>query len=216
MNSTIQQGYHTAYTLAAQAFALADPAVCARFCAADYLVEQSCLRLAYLQQSYLIHWPSASVRHAGTGEEAPLVVQVLLLEYVLHANGQHPSGELIAFREIPGAATYDGPFSKRALLPLVNTFAGQGRLLLAAAASLGGTQATVADVSVTLPILPLLPLTYGIWHADDEFPASGVILFDASARKLLSIECLVVAASNGVYALMKAARLLGSTGERAE
>jgi hypothetical protein len=212
MDSAIQQGYHTAYRLAAQAFAIADPAVHARLCEADYLVAQACLRLSYLQHPYLIHWPSASVRHADTGEEAPLPVQVLLLNYVLHANGQHPSGMLIAFREIPGAATYDGPFNKRAILPLVNTFAGQERLLLAAADTMGGTPATVADTSVTLPILPLLPITYGIWHGDDEFPASGVILFDESARKLLTIECLVVAASNGVYAMMKAARTLGLTG----
>ncbi|HEY3377003.1 MAG TPA: DUF3786 domain-containing protein [Armatimonadota bacterium] len=210
MESTIQQGYHTAYTHAAQAFALADPAVCAHLCGADYLAAQASLRLAYLQQPYLIHWPSAAVRHAVTGEEAPLAVQVLLLNYVLYANGQHPSGTLIAFREIPGAATYDEPFSKRALRPLMKTFDGQGPLLLAAAMTLGGTPATVADVSVTLPILPRLPVTYGLWHGDDEFPASGVILFDASSRKLLTIECLVVAASNGVYALMKAARTLGT------
>jgi len=216
MDSTQQHGYRTACRHAAQAFALADPAVCARVCEADYLVEHASLRLSYLQQPYLIHWPNAEVQHAGTGEEASLAVPVLLLNYVLHANGQHPSGAWIAFREIPGAATYDGPFSKRALLPLVKTFDGQERLLLAAAVTLGGTSATVADVSVTLPILPLLPVTYGLWHGDDEFTASGVILFDASARKLLTIECLVVAASNGVYAMMKAARMLGSTGERAE
>lgn len=211
MDSTIQQGYHTAYTLAAQAFALADPAVCARLCGADYLGAQACLRLPYLHQPYLIHWPSAAVRHADTGEEAPLAVQVLLLNYVLHANGQHSSGALIAFREIPGAATYDGPFNKRALSPLVKTFDGQGPLLWAVAATLGGSPASVADVSVTLPVLPLLPVTFGIWHGDDEFPASGVILFDASARKLLPIECIVVAASNGVYALMKAARMLNKS-----
>jgi hypothetical protein len=212
MDSTIQQGYQTAYALAAGAFALADPAMCARLCGADYLVEQASLRLSYLQQPYLIHWPSASVRQAGTGEEAPLSVRVLLLNYALSAHGQHPSGTLIAFREIPGAATYEGPFNKRALLPLVHTFAGQESTLSAAAMSFGGIPATVADVSVTLMILPLLPVTYGLWRGDDEFPASGVILFDSSARKLLSIECLVVAASNGVYALMKAARMLAATG----
>ena len=205
MDSSIQQGYRTAFAQLAEALSACDPQLCARLSGGRYHSEQRCVTLEYLRQPYSVDWPSGSVRHAVSGVEAAPALSVLLLNYLMYANGQHQRGSLIAFRDIPGAANYQGPFHQRAIRPLVQTFDAKGEVLLAAAASLGGSPAEIADTSVLLPILPLLSVCYAIWHGDDEFPASGTILFDASVRKLLPPECLVVAASNGVYALMKAA-----------
>ena len=198
--TNLQKGQQVACDLTVERFSSADPAELARRCRAEYT--DAGLRLIYLGQAYIIRWPSGEVEKEGSEESIPLSMKVLLLNYVLSAHGE-PTGELISFRDIPGAATYEPSFNKRALNPLVKTFDGKPDLLYAAAERLGGTRASIADASVTIPVLPLLQVTYGIWHGDEEFPASGVILFDSSARRLLPIECLVAAASNGVYALMK-------------
>lgn len=199
-----QLGYETACREAAVLFAAAEPARLAVRCGATYDPATQMARVTYLGQPYDAHWPDGAVTKAS-GETAPLAVQVLILNYLLHAR-QLPTGELIAFREVPGAATYEEPFNKRSVNPFVKTFDNKPELLYAVAERLGGRAAGVGDASVTLDVLPLLPVTYAIWHSDEEFPATGTILFDASARRMLSIECLVVAAANGVYAMMGVAR----------
>jgi len=210
MESNLQKGYQTACQTAIAAFANANLAELARMSESVLFEESRSLRVQYLGQPYDLRWPSGDVCNATTGDSAPLATAVLLLNYVLTANHQQPTGELIAFREIPGAATYEPSFNKRAVNPLLRAFDNKPELFTSVATRLGGTAATIADISFTIPVLPLLPVTYGIWHGDEEFPASAAILFDASARKLLSIECLVVAASNAVYAMMGIARSLGT------
>ena len=148
------------------------------------------------------------VQKISSGEEASSSLAVLLLNYLVNANGQRATGSLIAIRDIPGAASYEGPFHKRATEPLIKKFDGGGDLLVASAKMLGGEEIQIADVAVSLPVLPLLTINYAIWHGDDEFSAAGIILFDNSVRKLLPVECLVVAAANGVYALIKSANSL--------
>lgn len=206
VESNLLSGYNAACKLAAERFASADPSHLAERSGAEFMESDSLVILTYLGRRYVIEWPSGNVLQPGSSEEVPVTVRVLLLNYVLSAHGQSKTGELIAFRDIPGASVYEPSFLKRAVNPLVRTFDGKPELLLLAAERLGGIRAEVADIGITIPVLPLLPITYGVWHGDEEFPSSGVILFQSSARRLLSIECLVVAASNGVYELMKAAR----------
>ncbi|MHB0912337.1 MAG: DUF3786 domain-containing protein [Armatimonadota bacterium] len=181
--------------MAVERLATAKPEELAARCGAVY---DGSFRVRYLGREYEIAWPSGRV-------EASLPVQVLLLLYVLDAH-KMPGGELIAYRDIPGAATYEPSFEKRAMQPLIRAFGEKPELLYAVAEGLGGERAPVADVGIKLPVLPLLPVTYGIWSGDDEFPASGTILFDSSARRMLSAECLIVAASNGVYEMMRSLR----------
>jgi hypothetical protein len=207
-DSNLHKGYEAAYQSALARFARAVPAALALRSDTVYAEELTALRVPYLGQTYTLQWPSGAVAREGSPEEVSLPVRVLLLNYLLDAVPRTATGELIAFREIPGAATYEPSFHKRAVNPLVRTFDGKPDLLYAAAERLGGTRAATGDAAVTLPVLPLLPVTYAVWHGDEEFPAGGAVLFDASARTMLSIECLVVAASNGVYALMGVARTL--------
>lgn len=208
VESNLLKGYHAAIDLAAERLAASDPVVIARRSQSTYSTGSSQLRLMYLGHAYTIDWPSGRVCKEGTDEDAPVTTSVLLLNYILSAHRQMPTGEFIAYRDIPGAATYEPSFLKRSVNPLVKTFGGDPALLCAAGETLDASEAAVGDTGITINVLPLLPVTYAIWHGDDEFPPSGVILFDASARRLLSAECLIVAASNGVYALMNAARSL--------
>ena len=41
--------------------------------------------------------------------------------------------------------------------------------------------ASNADIAFLIPFLPRFPVTLKVWFADEEFPASGRLLLDASA-----------------------------------
>jgi hypothetical protein len=210
IDSNLLKGYQTALRIAIEQFASADPAELAERCGAEYDPASSTTRLSYLGDTYIIDRSGTGIRLEGVGDEVPITVKVLLLNYLIAAQPMACNGELIAFRDLPSAATYEPIFKKRAVSPLIRTFDGKPELFLAAAKQLGGEPADVADVAARIPVLPLLELTYAVWHTEDEFPPHGTILFDASARRLMNAECMVVAASNCVY------RLMGIAGELAE
>lgn len=44
-----------------------------------------------------------------------------------------------------------------------------------------------ADIAFLIPFLPRFPVTLKVWFADEEFPASGRLLLDASADRYLAM-----------------------------
>lgn len=208
IDSNQQKGYQAALDLATEQLRTSDPDELAKRCGAVYDREAKTFKLEYLKDIYLINWPDADTSKAGSSDEVALSTRVLLLNYLISARAQTPTGIMITFRDVPGAATYEPTFQKRAITPLINAFNGKPELLYAVGDMLDGARDTVADTSVKIRVLPLFELTYAIWHSDDEFPAHGAILFDSSAKRLMTAECIVVAASNGVYKMMGLARSL--------
>ncbi|MCE5198633.1 MAG: DUF3786 domain-containing protein [Armatimonadota bacterium] len=205
MDSNLVKGYQAAVELAGEQLRNADPAELAGRCGGVFDDAARTVVVEYLNRQYTVTWPEIEAHRVGADDEVPLPTRVLLLNYVLYAHKTPSTGEMIAYRDIPGAATYEPSFQKRAVAPLVKTFDGKPELLYSAAEKIGGWRGSVADASVVLRVLPLLEVTYGIWHSDEEAPASGVILFESSVRRLMSPECIIVAASSGVYDMIKAA-----------
>jgi hypothetical protein len=74
--------------------------------------------------------------------------------------------------------------------PLEEKFAHDPEGFLAAGKNLGGLPQKMGDAAVTITALPRLPLTFVLWCADEEFPASIKVLFDATAEKHVSLGVL--------------------------
>jgi len=128
--------------------------------------------------------------------------QVLWLHYLITEGTASPIGRLAAYRELSGAGFYEPVFNARAVRPLVKRFGKNPPELAQAGIVLGGNLSQAGDVSVTLPLLPRVPVTYVIWAGDDEMPPEGTILFDSTASGWLAAEDLVVLASLGTYRLI--------------
>ena len=80
------------------------------------------LRIPFLDRVYTVSYPEFAFRDAyEASAEVPLQEQVLVLHYLL---GCQPrlTGQWVAYREIPGAGFYYGPFVKRAIDPLKKVF----------------------------------------------------------------------------------------------
>lgn len=163
-------------------------------------------KLTFLGCQYEVRYPDGRVEGPG-GAEVPLTVQVLLLHYLTFASGIAPSDQWISFKELPGGSIYVGPFTQRAVNPLVRIFGNAPEKLAEAAVRLGGSRHPLGDMAVTLPFFPLVPITYVLWLGDDEFPPSGTVLFDAAASSHLATEDYAVLAGMGVFELKKAAGL---------
>lgn len=161
-------------------------------------------KVIFMGLEYKVSYPAGEV--TGPGEKtAPQAVRILILHYLAGASGISPNGRLISFKELPGGSIYVGPFTQRAINPLIKFFGNNPAKLLEAAESLGGARYDLGDMAVSLPFFPLVPVIYVLWQGDDEFPPSGNVLFDSTAPTHLATEDYAVIAGMGVFELKKRA-----------
>lgn len=177
-----------AFAVAKQEFAAKDPEAMARNAQVNFEANKQRYIIPFLGRNYYVDYPSGEVRVAGSEGQVSRVVQVLLLHYLINASPAGVQDKLISFKELPSGRIYVGPFTNRAIRPLVAIFGNNASKLIEAGESLGGIKKDLGDAAVTVPALPKIPVTFVIWEGDDEFPPSGNVLFDASAPLHLETE----------------------------
>lgn len=150
--------------------------------------KEKCFTVTFLNQVFQISFPEGQVCYRNDQRQPDLVMQILLLHYLTHAQGEPLAQRWISFKELPGGDIYAGPFHNRAIIPLVKAFGDDPTRLLKASEPVNGQPAPLGDLSVVLFPLPMIPVSLVLWEGDDEFPPSGNVLFDASAPSYLPTE----------------------------
>jgi hypothetical protein len=158
---------------------------------------------------------SGSLDDAGAVAAPPVhvAVAILLLHYLLTADGAPPAGTWSSYRELPDGLFYAGSFAARAEEPLTRAFGGpapQGsgvsglEAFREAARRAGGDALTLGDASFRFVALPRVDVAVLVWAGDDEEPGEARVLFDANAGHYLPAEDL--AGLGGQLARMLTAR----------
>lgn len=113
-----------------------------------------------------------------------------ILHYLSSADGTPLSGKLISFSQHRDGMVRGGGFDRNAekiISSKISTMTEED--LLHRIHTLGGEIISDnADLCVCFPYLPNYPVYLKLWFADEDFPASGRMLLDASAAHYLSIE----------------------------
>lgn len=155
---------------------------------------------------YQVGWPEGSARRAADQTPAEITTQILLLHYLLTADGTPMADRWIAFRNLPGGLGYDAAFQGRANSRLARAFGADHKAFETAARALGGEPLTFGDTSFLFRALPRVWLAVVLHLADNEFPAQANLLFDASASHYLPTEDLAVLGGMLAGLLIRAAR----------
>jgi hypothetical protein len=159
--------------------------------------------IQFLDRCYGIAYPKFQFEDMEAPErEIPLQEQVLILHYMMGADPQRPPGDMIAYREIPGAAFYFGPFVKRAVNPLKETFGRNLEAFHRACRVLNATPIDAGDAGYRFQVFPQLAMHYILWEGDEEFDSEANILFNEATGDCLSPEDAAWLAGMVVYRLM--------------
>jgi len=165
------------------------------------------LHLDFIGRPVGIEWPDIHISDLGSGHEIPIQEQILLLHYLMGAKGAIPTGEWIAYQEIPDGKFYLDAFTRRAKNPMVQVFGNQPELLgKLATQRFGAISLDQGDMSVEIRALPLIPVVLILWRGDDEFPPEGTILFDRNITEILSAEDIAWLSGMIVYPLIAMAK----------
>ena len=193
MELTKQKNYQQAFDLACASLREMNIEERATRAGAEYLKSEKgeAILLSFFSEVYHILFPQIDF-HCASQNTVSLVTRVLLLHYLLRADGSALAGRWVAYQDIPGGLLYAGVFGKRVTEPLAKTFGRSHKSFMDAGLHLGGKPAGVGDASFILRALPSIPLQFVLWEGDDEFPSKVHLLFDASVDHYLSLEDIVV------------------------
>ena len=147
--------------------------------------------------------PAMSV-HAAGGAEPDVSTRLILLHYLIHADGTPPADHWVAFRELPDALVYDPAFQGRSALRLAHEYGHDPRGFAASAERLGGEKLAFGDVSYLFRVLPRLRMAVILHAGDEEFGPAVNVLFDAAAGHYLPTEDLAVLGGLLASKLLKA------------
>ncbi len=163
---------------------------------------ESELRVPFLNRVYRVAYPDFTFRdEAAPDQEVPIQEQVLILHYLIGGSDRR-TDEVIAYREIEGAAFYFSSFVKRAIDPLKKVFGQNAASLSGPAGVLGGTTIQAGDAGYEFQVLPHAPIQLILWEGDEEFEPEANILFRENIADFFSPEDVAWYAGMLVYRLI--------------
>jgi hypothetical protein len=201
---TPEETYGPALDYAKQAFPQLDPNQAAIRAAVSY--EEGRFQVPFFGAIYHVHWPGGAVLRASDRQDADIASQILMLHYLLTADGMPLGAEWIAFRSLPGGLGYYAAFQGRTGLRLAHAFGADLPAFEAAARMLGGERLSFGDASFSFRLLPRVWLAVVLHLADDEFSATANVLFDVETSHYLPTEDLAVLGGILASRLIKAAK----------
>jgi hypothetical protein len=202
---TPEETYGPALKMARSAFRRLDPREMAVRAAVPY--DEGRFQVPFFGTMYHVHWPKGTIQQLADQEEVDIATQILNLHYLLTADGTPLAAEWVAFRSLPGGLGYDAAFQGRANLRLAHAFGADTPAFENAARALGGERLSFGDSSFLFRLFPRAWLAVVLYLADDEFPASANVLFDAAVSHYLPTEDLAVLGGMLAGRLVKAAQV---------
>lgn len=132
-----------------------------------------------------VSWPECSVSPALDPWQT-----MVLLHYLAGAEGTPLSGRPVTFANLQDGMVRGGGFDRDAekIIQTKLGFLSPEELQRRCLALGGQLQTSNADLCAEFRFAPNWPVWLKVWFADEEFPASGRLLADASAEHYLSIE----------------------------
>jgi len=168
-------------------FSSKDPGSISLHADVNYCEKENEFVVPFLNRSYTVSYPEGKIRDSE-GNPLSSYLSIIILHYLVAANGKPLTGSWVSYRHLPGGDIYIDPFTKRAVNPFLKQFGQQPDLFVKAAKALGGREEKASGISMVLPVMPRIPICFTIWPGDDEFPATATILFDEAASSYLPTE----------------------------
>jgi hypothetical protein len=149
------------------------------------------ITISFFSEPYHLQFPQVEF-YSPSKKVVSLVTRILLLHYLIHADGYSLTGKWVAYKDIPGGLLYADVFERRVTEPLQRKFGKSAKWFKETGVQSGGEPVEVGDASFILRAFPYVPLQYVLWEGDEEFPPSVQLLFDASVDHYLTLEDIVV------------------------
>jgi hypothetical protein len=131
------------------------------------------------------------------------IEELCILAYLINAKDISLASKLVRSENLPGGQFFFRGIHKLPTDKLEKTFGPNLKALLEASEQFNAQKCEYGDASISLYILPRLPLTIVIWRGDEEFDARASILFDQTAAYQMPLDALWASVNLAVNGLIK-------------
>src|SRR4030066_462577 len=125
------------------------------------------ITLHFFSEPYHIRFPQIEF-YSPSKKVVSLVTRILLLHYLIRADGSPLTGKWVAYKDIPGGLLYTGVFARRGTEPLQRKFGKTAESFKRSGIQSGGKPVEVGDASFILRAFPHVPLQYVLWEGGEE------------------------------------------------
>jgi hypothetical protein len=190
----MKAAYQTAYRKACEELRGQSPEELAALCERSAAVlNGAAIRLAFFGSRVELRITSeGSIEFAPS--DLPLVEKILILHYLLAREQKSVKGQMVAFKNLPGASFYDPTYQKRGPRRIARRYGENVEAFRKACRNLGWHEEELGDASFRFDILPKIRGLVVMHAGDEEFPAEANILFDDEIVNFLSLEDVAVLA----------------------
>jgi hypothetical protein len=173
----------------------------------DYLSNKQHYIIKLLNNEYIVDLIDNKIY--SNNEDSPpnpatFLEELCLLAYLINAKDLRLANNLIRPEALPGGQFFFRGIHKLPTEKLEKAFGTHPQALLDMSEQFNAQKCEFGDASISLYILPRLPLTIVIWRGDEEFEARASILFDQTAASQMPLDALMAAVNLAVDGLMKA------------
>lgn len=170
--------------------------------------DQSEFHLPLWGQPMRLTFPALTA-HAGQNQAALPSFQLAMLLYYFATAQRAPDGsalenQWISFADLPDGRFYNQAFQGYTGQELARGFENDLPAFEQAATQLNGVRQPIGDAAFSFSALPRVPILAVYWLGDEDFPASGQLLFDASASRYLPTDACAILGSMLTSRLLKA------------
>ncbi len=144
----------------------------------------------FLDATYLVDPEGETITELFPQPNRPLTegFQILLIRYLVANYGGPVDGKDVSEKDLPGGVTFfQGPHALH-VSPISTRFGNDPDAFLELGRAFGGEVRDYGDGSLRFFPFPQIPVTYVLWRADEEFPASVSVLFDASITRWFELD----------------------------
>jgi hypothetical protein len=152
--------------------------------------ENGVLRCTFYGDWYVITLPDLQVSLETTHRPCGLNRSSMFFYYMLTADGSPIAGKWVAFRDLPGGMFYHQAYQRYSGDRLAKAIDNRTHVFERAARNLSGTKLDIGDAAFAFDALPRVRVAAIYYAADEDFPASANVLFDAAVSHYLPTDAL--------------------------
>lgn len=178
-----------------------EPEQTARRAACEYDQQQGRYVLQFLNTDYVVDPAARRIFRRDAQQDAKFLQQLCILAYLVNATELQPSGRLVSPEKLEAGQFFFRGFHSPPTDKLTAAFGAEPDRLYRAATRFDGSRADYGDASVSLSVLPRVPVVFVVWAADEEFDARAAVLFDDTAGRQLPLDALLTAVQLAIKAL---------------
>jgi len=172
----------------------------------EYLSDKERYIIQLLNTEYIVDLSGRKIyscHENSRGKPATFLEELCLLAYLIHAKNIPLTNKLVRPEALPGGQFFFRGIHKLPIEKLEKAFGARPQAMMDVLDRFKAQKCEFGDASISLYILPRLPLNIVIWRGCEEFDARASVLFDQTAASQMPLDALLASVNLAVDALVK-------------